>query len=103
VMSFFDYVPPVSDNAFVITNPPYGERLKKEQIDKFYKEMSDRFKQHYSGYDVWLISSNFEALKSFGLRPSATTSLNNGGLDCKFMHYEMYRGSKKTKYNDPEI
>lgn len=64
VMSFFDYVPPVSDNAFVITNPPYGERLKKEQIDKFYKEMSDRFKQHYSGYDVWLISSNFEALKS---------------------------------------
>ena len=37
VASIFDYNPPKVDNGIVITNPPYGERLKKEQIENFYK------------------------------------------------------------------
>lgn len=99
VASIFDYNPPRVDRGMVITNPPYGERLKKDQIENFYKQLSDVFKQKYQGYDVWLISSNQDALKSFGLRPSKKITLFNGALECKYQRFSMYRGSLKPKQN----
>jgi len=99
VASIFDYNPPRVDRGMVITNPPYGERLKKDQIENFYKQLSDVFKQKYQGYDVWLISSNHDALKSFGLRPSKKITLFNGALECKYQRFSMYKGSLKLKQN----
>ncbi|HDP74782.1 MAG TPA: RNA methyltransferase [Bacteroidales bacterium] len=95
--SIFDYNPPKVEKGIVITNPPYGERLKKEQIENFYKQLSDVFKNKYAGYDVWIISSNQEALKSFGLRPSKKINLLNGALECKYQRFSMYKGSLKSK------
>ncbi|HOK85406.1 MAG: THUMP domain-containing protein [Tenuifilum sp.] len=97
VASIFDYNPPRVDKGIVITNPPYGERLKKEQIENFYKQLSDVFKNKYAGYDVWIISSNQEALRSFGLRPSKKINLLNGALECKYQRFSMYKGSLKSK------
>jgi putative N6-adenine-specific DNA methylase len=79
----------------VIINPPYGERMVKDNIDELYKMMGDTFKQKFSGYDCWILSSNIEALKNIGLRPSRKITLYNGQLECKFMKYEMYQGTKK--------
>jgi len=99
--SIFEFDPP-KGRGIVITNPPYGEKLKREQIETFYKQLGDCFKQRYSGYDIWLISNNIEALKSFGLRPSKTIQLSNGALDSKFLKYSMYQGSPKTKVIKPK-
>ncbi len=79
----------------VVMNPPYGERMVKDNIDELYKSIGDTFKQKFSGYDCWVISSNMEALKKIGLRPSRKITLYNGQLECKFMKYEMYQGTKK--------
>ncbi|HPW26546.1 MAG TPA: class I SAM-dependent RNA methyltransferase, partial [Tenuifilaceae bacterium] len=68
VGSIFDFQPPADSQGIVITNPPYGERLRREQIETFYKQLGDCFKQKYEGYNVWMISSNMDALKNFGLR-----------------------------------
>lgn len=92
------YNPPKTDNGIVITNPPYGERIKKNEIDNFYKLLGDTFKNKYKGYEVWLLSSNFEAIKHIGLRPSQKMTLFNGPLECKFLNYSIYEGSKKVKY-----
>ncbi|MAW64993.1 MAG: RNA methyltransferase [Flavobacteriales bacterium] len=81
--------------GFIVCNPPYGERLKEEDIIDFYKEIGNTFKREYSGFKAWIISSNFEALKFIGLKPSKKIPLKNGALDCKFQKYEMYSGSKK--------
>jgi putative N6-adenine-specific DNA methylase len=102
IRSVFDFDPP-KGNGIVITNPPYGERLKKDQIETFYKQLGDCFKQRYSGYDVWLISNNVEALKSFGLRPSSSMALANGALECKYQKYSMYQGSPKVKFSKPKV
>ena len=85
--------------GFIISNPPYGERLKNEDIIEFYKEIGNTFKREYSGFKAWIISSNFEALKFIGLKPSKKIPLKNGALDCKFQKYEMYSGSKKAAKN----
>lgn len=86
-------VPP--GRGVVIINPPYGERMVKDNIDELYKMMGDTFKQKFSGYDCWILSSNIDALKNVGLRPSRKITLYNGQLECKFMKYEMYQGTKK--------
>lgn len=78
----------------LITNPPYDERLKEAEIAAFYKMIGDRLKQVFSGYEAWLISSNQEALKYIGLRPSQKMTLFNGALECKFQKYELYEGKR---------
>ena len=83
------------NNGFVFLNPPYGERLKeKEEIIPFYKEIGTQLKHHYEGCEAWIISSNIQALKFIGLRPSRKIRLFNGPLDCKLHKYELFKGKK---------
>ena len=78
----------------IVCNPPYGERIG-ENVDELYTEFGDNLKTRYDGWNAWMISSNIGALKKVGLRPSRKIKLFNGSLECRFMKYEMYRGTKK--------
>lgn len=91
---FTEFEPPARKGV-VIMNPPYGERMIKDDIMELYKKIGDTFKKKYAGYDCWLITSNLEAIKQIGLRPSRKITLYNGTLECKFMKFEMYAGTKK--------
>lgn len=81
--------------AFIVMNPPYGERLEIEDINDFYKKIGDTLKSQYSGCTACLISSDMEALKHIGLHPSKKADMFNGSLECKFMKYDLYSGSKR--------
>ena len=88
---------PPNEGGMVIMNPPYGERLKEDEIINFYKEIGNTLKQKYSGYQVWILSANIPALKQIGLHPDKKYDLMNGSLKCKFQKYILYEGSKKLK------
>lgn len=90
---------PAGEGGVVLINPPYGERLNDYYTEKFYKVMGDSLKQNFEGFSVWIISSNKDALKQIGLRTSKKLTLYNGSLECKFHNYQMYKGSKRAKYN----
>ena len=93
-----NFFPPSTDtSALTIMNPPYGERMSINDIQSFYKSIGDRLKEAYTNYDVWILSSNKDALKSVGLRTSRRLAFQNGPLEVKFHKYELYRGSKKAK------
>ena len=85
------------ESGIAITNPPYGERLQLNDMNEFYKEISDAMKKNFEGYDFWVISSNMDALKHLRLRTSRKITMYNGSLECKFNKYEMYRGTKKVR------
>lgn len=86
---------------FVIINPPYGERLKKdEDICLLYKEIGDVLKQRFAGAVAWIISSNEDALKSIGLKTSQRLPLLNGELECHFNCYELFAGGHKDFKKD---
>ena len=94
---FADQEPP-EGKTLIVTNPPYGERIKVEDLNAMYEKLGDTFKQKYgANCDVWLITSDFEAMKHIGLHPSAKIPVQNGSLDCRFLHFELYDGSKKAK------
>jgi putative N6-adenine-specific DNA methylase len=87
-----------NNGGLMIINPPYGERLEEENINALYTMMGDRMKHVFTGFDAWVISSNFDAFKHLGLRTSKKIPLFNGSLECKFQHYELYKGSRKKKF-----
>jgi putative N6-adenine-specific DNA methylase len=80
----------LGDNGIVFLNPPYGERLEITEINSFYKSMGDQLKKQYTNCEAWIISSNLEALKYFGLKPTNRYQMFNGGLECKLHHYKLY-------------
>ncbi len=82
-------------DGMIIMNPPYGERMERGEIDSFYAMIGDRFKQEFQGYEAWVLSSNLSALKRVGLKPSVKIVLFNGPLECRFIRYELYQGSRR--------
>jgi len=90
--------PGEAQKLHMVFNPPYGERLDI-QMEQFYKQIGDTLKQNYPNTDAWFITSNLEALKYVGLRPSRKIKLFNAKLESRLVKYEIYAGSKKAKFN----
>jgi len=85
----------------MVFNPPYGERLDVD-LERFYREIGDTLKQGYPGTNAWFITANLDALKYVGLKPSRKIKLFNGKLEARLVKYEMYEGSKRTKFQTGE-
>ncbi len=83
----------------MVFNPPYGERLELNE-EEFYSKIGDTLKKEYPNTQAWFITSNIEALKFVGLRPSRKIKVFNGKLESRLVKYEMYAGSKKAKYQE---
>jgi putative N6-adenine-specific DNA methylase len=101
VSDFRDVHPP-EGNGVLISNPPYGERIRVEELNEFYKEMGNALKRNFEGYKAWLISSDLTALKLIGLRPMQKKILWNGQLECRFVGFDLYHGSKKDKFRSSD-
>ena len=85
------------EKLHMVFNPPYGERLENLNVAEFYGDIGTTLKHGYPGTNAWFITSNLEALKHVGLRPSRKIKLFNAKLEARFAKYEMYEGSKKAK------
>jgi putative N6-adenine-specific DNA methylase len=97
--NFFESEKFTDNQLHMVFNPPYGERLNIE-MEEFYGNIGDTLKQNYPGTDAWFITSNLEALKFVGLRPSRKIKVFNSHLESRLVKYIMYEGSKKAKYNN---
>lgn len=80
----------------MVFNPPYGERLDID-LEQFYADLGTTLKHGYPNTNAWFITSNLEALKHVGLRPSRKIKVMNAKLEARLVKYEMYAGSRKTK------
>jgi len=98
---FFESKKETSGPLQMVFNPPYGERLNIE-LERFYRELGDTLKGNYPNTNAWFITANLEALKFVGLRPSRKIKLFNGSLEARLVKYEMYEGSKRTKFQNRE-
>ena len=79
----------------LLTNPPYGERLEGD-MNALYQGIGDGFKQSFPNTHAWLISSNMEAIKYIGLRPSRKIKVFNGKLESRLLYFPIYEGTKKV-------
>jgi len=85
----------------MIVNPPYGERMG-EDVEDLYEDLGDWMKTEMHGFDCWILSSNKDAFKRIGLRPDRKIKMYNGELECSFRKFSIYKGSKRTKFQNIE-
>ena len=93
--NFFDTVKPEGPTHLVF-NPPYGVRLQAD-IPQMYQSIGDTLKKNYSGAEAWFLTSHMEGLKHVGLKASRKIEIFQAKLECRFVKYEMYMGTKKVK------
>lgn len=86
------------NNATIIINPPYGERLQEKNLNALYAMIGERLKHQFAGNDAWILSSSEEGMKNIGLKPKSKTEMFNGALQCKFNHYQLFSGKRKEQY-----
>ena len=86
-------------SPLVMLNPPYGERLKSnKEMEDLYGAIGTTLKHQFAGATAWIISSNAEAMKRIGLKPSKKYRLLNGELDCQFNQYELFQGKRNEAH-----
>jgi putative N6-adenine-specific DNA methylase len=92
--NFAEFIPPEKSGTIII-NPPYGERMKMDKIEELYKEIGNTLKEKYSGYKAWIISSNTEAMRYIGLKPSTKIKVYSGSLECSYSRFDIFSGTLK--------
>lgn len=81
--------------AIMITNPPYGERLKPEDLYEVYSILGTQLKRNFQGGEAHVISYKEDLFREIGMRPSLKTPLYNGSLDCELRKYVIFDGKMK--------
>ena len=102
IASQFDFFSVKQENATIIFNPPYDERMKVSDVLKFYEDIGTHLKHKCSGSNAWIFSSNFEAMKNIGLKTSRRHTLYNGPLECKYFGYELFQGKRAHRHSEEE-
>ena len=86
--------------GFIITNPPYGERLEeKENLPGLYREFGESFRK-LDSWSAYMITSYDEAQKYFGRTADKNRKIYNGMLKTYFYQFQ---GPKPPKRNDGKV
>ena len=84
-------VTPPAESGILLCNPPYGKRLEDtEALFPLYKLLGDILKQRFTGWTAYILTGNKLLTKKVGLRTSRRIAVNNGGIDCTLLKYELY-------------
>ncbi|MDE6229837.1 MAG: RNA methyltransferase [Muribaculaceae bacterium] len=80
----------------LVTNPPYGERLRPADIEGLYDLLGNKLKHVFTGYHAWVIGYRDEDMMHIGLRPSSRDTLLNGSLQCELREYIIFDGDRAS-------
>ena len=82
---------PGLEDGLIVCNPPWGIRIGDEAAAQvLVREFGDFLKQKCKGSDAWLILGNRELIKHVGLRAARRVPVRIGGLDGRFVNYELH-------------
>ena len=99
-MPFEKYKKAPAESGMLITNPPYGERIKPEDLAGLYENIGERLKHVFMGYTAWILSYKKECFDKIGLKPSKKIQLVNGSLPCEFRKYDIFAGKRNELKNE---
>ncbi|WP_027623827.1 THUMP domain-containing class I SAM-dependent RNA methyltransferase [Clostridium lundense] len=84
--------------GFIITNPPYGERIGElKEVECLYRTMGEVF-QNLNDWSYFVITSHPEFEKCFGKKADKNRKLYNGRLKCYYYQYFGKGPEKKKTY-----
>ncbi len=85
--------------GFIITNPPYGERLEdREQINVLYEKLGRQYKK-LDSWSAFVITSYEDAPKDMGVKPTKNRKIYNGMIKTYFYQFLGPKPPKRKKEN----
>jgi 23S rRNA (guanine2445-N2)-methyltransferase / 23S rRNA (guanine2069-N7)-methyltransferase len=82
------------ERGFVVTNPPYGERLGEfPELLKLYQELGQSLRQGFQGWRASVLCSSPDLLSCLRLRAEKQYRLFNGALECQLRNYQIAEDS----------
>lgn len=97
VKPFRQFAEAPAPEGILMTNPPYGERLKVEDLDELYSMIGERLKHVFPGYRAYVLSYRKESFDAIGLKHSTRYFLYNGALECEMREYEIFSGKRDER------
>lgn len=86
--------------GFLITNPPYGERLEgKENLPELYRTLGERY-QHLDSWSMYVISAYEKAETDIGRKADKNRKIYNGMMKTYFYQYLGPKPPKKRKVGE---
>ena len=86
--------------GFIITNPPYGERLEeKKALVSLYTEIGKRYKA-LDSWSAFIITSYEDAEKDMGIKATKNRKIYNGMIKTYFYQFMGPKPPKKGKVNE---
>jgi len=86
--------------GFIITNPPYGERLEeKKALVPLYTEIGKRYKA-LDSWSAFIITSYEDAEKDMGIKATKNRKIYNGMIKTYFYQFMGPKPPKKGKVNE---
>ncbi len=68
------------EKAVIVTNPPYGVRLPKRQVETLYSMLGDWAARHFKDVEIYFLSPNKRLAERVGETPEFLTYFSNGGI-----------------------
>ncbi|MEB3255173.1 MAG: class I SAM-dependent RNA methyltransferase, partial [Synechococcaceae cyanobacterium] len=88
---------PPPGSGLVVVNPPYGARLgADEDLASLYADLGQVLRQRCGGWTLWLLSGNPELTGALRLKASRRVPVSNGGIDCRWLRYELRAPEPRT-------
>ncbi|MCC2615678.1 bifunctional 23S rRNA (guanine(2069)-N(7))-methyltransferase RlmK/23S rRNA (guanine(2445)-N(2))-methyltransferase RlmL [Aestuariibacter halophilus] len=76
------------DNGYLVSNPPYGERLSQlTALLPLFQRWGDHLKHAFKGWTVSLLTSNRDLLRQLKLVANKEYQLMNGKLECQLVNF----------------
>lgn len=75
-----------NDYGILITNPPYGQRLSRTDMDEVYRKINNKFLR-LDSWSLYIISGDRNFQKNFKKKVSKRRKLYNGGEKVDFYQY----------------
>jgi len=83
--------------GFIITNPPYGERLEdKKDMPKLYKQIGERYR-NLDSWSAFIITGYEDAQKHIGRKVDKNRKIYNGMMKTYLYQYMGPRPPKRTQ------
>ena len=90
-------------SGFIVTDPPYGERMRVEDIDFLYTEIGRVLQTYFKGWKATILTGSSDLLSNIDMKPDRTNSLYNGGILCQAAHYIIFTDEEKAQLAEKAI
>lgn len=103
--------PPTEIPGYVVTNPPYGERIgvrgdstvpEDDMATAFFSAFGTTLKQRFAGWKVFLFTADLGLPRLLRLKEARKTPFFNGAIECRLFRFDMVAGFNRREEAKPK-